>query len=77
MQNRELNKTLSAWPSVAENIFVPHTDEQYQRIVALLDGLIDEVGEDETHPYSSLMELLGLLIEHYEAQHVTELTIDQ
>ncbi|HZH91132.1 MAG TPA: hypothetical protein VEX70_11015 [Pyrinomonadaceae bacterium] len=77
MQNRELDEKLSAWPSVAENIFVPHTDEQYQRIVALLDGLIDEVGEDETHPYSSLMELLGLLIEHYEAQHVTELTIDQ
>jgi HTH-type transcriptional regulator/antitoxin HigA len=77
MQNRELYEKLSAWPSVAENIFVPHTDEQYQRMVALLDQLIDEVGEDETHPYSSLMELLGLLIEHYEAEHVPELTIDR
>jgi HTH-type transcriptional regulator/antitoxin HigA len=77
VQNRELDKKLSAWPSVAENIFVPHTDEQYQRMVALLDQLVDEVGEDETHPYSSLMELLGFLIEHYEAEHVPELTIDQ
>lgn len=76
MQNRELDKTLRAWPSVAENIFVPHTEEQYQRMVALLDGLIDEVGEDEAHPYSSLMELLGLLIEHYEAEHVPELTVE-
>jgi hypothetical protein len=24
---------------------------QYQGIVALLDQLVDEVGEDETHPY--------------------------
>jgi HTH-type transcriptional regulator/antitoxin HigA len=77
MQNRELDKTLSAWPSVAENIFVPHTEEQYQRMVALLDRLVDEVGEDETHPYSSLMELLSVLIEHYETEHVPELTIEQ
>jgi HTH-type transcriptional regulator/antitoxin HigA len=77
MQNLEFDKTLSAWPSVAENVFVPHTDEQYRRMVALLDQLVDEVGEDETHPYSSLMELLGLLIETYEAEHVPELTIDR
>ncbi|MDQ1590007.1 MAG: HTH-type transcriptional regulator / antitoxin HigA [Pyrinomonadaceae bacterium] len=76
MQNRELDKTLSAWPSVAENIFVPHTEEQYGRMVALLDRLVDEVGEDETHPYASLMELLSVLIEHYESEHVPELTIE-
>jgi hypothetical protein len=34
----------------AGNIFVPHTDEEYERTVALLDSLIDEVGEDESHP---------------------------
>jgi HTH-type transcriptional regulator/antitoxin HigA len=51
--------------------------EQYQRTVDLLDRLVDEVGENETHPYSSLMEVLGLLIEHYEAEHVPELTVDQ
>jgi HTH-type transcriptional regulator/antitoxin HigA len=51
--------------------------EQYQQTVALLDRLIDEVGEDETHPYSSLMELLGVLIEHYEAEHVPELTVER
>jgi HTH-type transcriptional regulator/antitoxin HigA len=51
--------------------------EQYQRMVALFDRLVDEVGEDETHPDSSLMEVLGLLIEHYEAERVPELTVDQ
>jgi HTH-type transcriptional regulator/antitoxin HigA len=56
-----------------EAVFVPHTEEEYRRIVALLDGLIDEVGEDENHPLASLMEILGVLVEHYEAEHVPEL----
>jgi HTH-type transcriptional regulator/antitoxin HigA len=49
-----------------------HTEEYY-RIVALLDSLIDKVGEDETHPLASLMEILSVLIENYEAEHVPEL----
>jgi len=49
-----------------------HTEE-YHRIVALLDSLIDKVGEDETHPLASLMEILSVLIENYEAEHVPEL----
>jgi len=46
---------------------------EYQQAVAFLDDLIDEVGEDETHPLASLMELLGTLVEEYETQHVPEL----
>lgn len=30
-------------------------EEEYSRIVALLDSLIDEIGEDEPHPLASLM----------------------
>jgi HTH-type transcriptional regulator/antitoxin HigA len=39
-----------------------------------LDTLIDAVGEDETHPLASLMEIVGVLIERYEEEHVPELT---
>ncbi len=39
----------------------------------LLDELVDHVGEDENHPLASLMELLGVLIEKYEDEHVPEL----
>jgi len=42
-------------------------------LVALLDSLIDEVGEDEKHPLASL-EIVGVLIQNYEAEHVPELT---
>ncbi len=47
---------------------------RYDKIVNLLDDLIDEVGEDESHPLTSMMEILGVLIEYYEINHVPELT---
>jgi HTH-type transcriptional regulator / antitoxin HigA len=55
-------------------IFVPHAESEYQRLVALLDTLIDIVGENESHPLASLMEVIGVLIEKYEDEHVPELT---
>lgn len=52
------------------NIDMLTTEQDYQQLVALLDALIDEVGEDESHPLASLMEVVGVLIERYEDQHV-------
>ena len=49
-------------------------ESEYQRLVTVLDDLIDVVGEDENHPLSSLMEVVGMLIEKYEDKHVPELT---
>lgn len=40
-----------------------------------LDGLIDEVGENESHPLASLMEVISILIEKYEDEHVPELAV--
>ena len=74
MQNVNIDQTLVAWSSLAGNVFVPHTEEEYDRIVSLLDSLVDEIGGDESHPLASLMEVLGVLIEKYEDEHVPELT---
>ena len=49
-------------------------ESEYQRLVAMLDNLIDVVGENENHPLASLMEVIGVLIEKYEDEHVPELT---
>lgn len=73
MQNLDVNKTAHAWSSLAGAVFVPHTEEEYQHLVSLLDALIDKVGEDESHPLASLMEIVGVLIENYEQEHVPEL----
>jgi HTH-type transcriptional regulator/antitoxin HigA len=52
----------------------PHAESEYQRLVVVLDNLIDEVGEDENPPLVSLMEVVGVLIEKYEDEHVPELS---
>lgn len=76
MQNLDVSKTAAAWSSLAGSIYVPHSQADYQQLVALLDSLIDEVGEDESHPLASLMEIVGVLIEKYEDEHVPELAVE-
>jgi len=73
MSTPEGEKAVAVWPELAGTVFMPHTEAEYRRLVALLDDLIDEVGEEEGHPLASLMEIIGVLIEHYEAEHVPEL----
>jgi HTH-type transcriptional regulator/antitoxin HigA len=51
------------------HIFVPHTEREYDRLVQMLDTLIDTAGENEDHPLASLMEITGVLIEKYEEEH--------
>jgi HTH-type transcriptional regulator/antitoxin HigA len=70
----EVQTAERVWPMLAEVVFVPRSEAEYERLVSLLDGLIDVVGEDETHPLASLMEVVGVLIERYEDEHVPELT---
>lgn len=50
------------------------TIHRYERLVEVLDQLIDQVGEDESHPLASLMEIIGVLIERCEDEHVPEIT---
>ncbi len=70
----KVKKAVNVWSSISEILYVPHTEEEYQELVKLLDSLIDEVGEDETHPLASLMEIIGVLIEKYENEHIPEIT---
>ena len=73
MQNLDVMQTVNTWSPMAETLFVPHNDAEYKKLVALLDDLIDEVGEDEAHPLASLMEIVGVLIEKFEDENIPEL----
>ena len=74
MSIAELEKVTKAWPPISRAVRVPHTEDDYQELVELLDRVTDEVGEDENHPLASLMDVLGVLIEKYEDEHVSELS---
>jgi len=74
MTTIEIATVEQTWPAIAPLLFVPHTEREYNRLVQMLDALIDFVGEDEKHPLASLMEVIGVLIEKFEDEHVPELT---
>lgn len=67
-----INEIEKVWPLVSKFVSVPHTKEQYENAVKMLDELIDKIGEAENHPLASLMEILGTLIENYENRHLPE-----
>ena len=70
--NARLEEIAKIWPGI-QNIFsVPHNEAENSHLVDMLDGLIDEVGEDESHPLASLMETIGTLIKTYEDQNIPE-----
>ncbi len=73
MLSPDMQQAVGKWPDLAQFIFVPHSEDDYQSLVKILDQLIDEVGEDESHPLASLMELVGVLVKKYEDEHVPEI----
>jgi len=74
MTTTELETVEHLWPSLSTLLFVPHTEAEYDRLVQILDALADVVGEDETHPLASFMDVIGVLVEEYENQHVPKIT---
>ena len=46
-----------------------HSKAQYNRMVQLMNGLVDEVGGNEKHPLADLLEIVGDLIAAYEARY--------
>lgn len=49
------------------------TKTEYQQLSAILDDFVYGVGEDENHPLSAAMTLVGVLIKTYEDQHFPKL----
>jgi len=71
--NIQLEKIVKVWPDIQPIFSVPHNEKDYNKLVNLLDSLIDEVGNNENHPLTSLMETIGSLIETYESQYIHEI----
>ena len=47
-----------------------HTKTEYDQAVAVLDNILDEIGQQETHSLADLAETLALSIEAYEDIHI-------
>jgi len=70
MSAAQLDSITRSWKPLSGLLCVPHSKEEYERLVGLLDAITDEVGENEDHPLASLMDVLGALVESYEDSRV-------
>ena len=46
-----------------------HDKKSYDRMVALMNSLLDVAGDDEDHPLSGLLDLVGDMVSTYEQTH--------
>lgn len=46
-----------------------HDEKSYQRMVALMNSLLDAAGDEEDHPLSGLLDLIGDMVSRYEQEH--------
>jgi HTH-type transcriptional regulator/antitoxin HigA len=65
---KALQKTWTAFDRVA-HLRPIRNDEEYDRTVALMNNLLDIVGDDENHALSGLVDLVSELVEDYDAEH--------
>ncbi|WP_198328526.1 hypothetical protein [Methylovulum psychrotolerans] len=67
--NSNLQAMMTSWQPIAPLVSVPYTETQYQERIALLNELIDEVGENEDHPLATLLDVVGMAVANYEQIH--------
>ena len=53
-------------------IFFPTNEAEYEQLVRLLDEIMYVVRDNESHPLAKVMDVLGVLIETYEDEHLAE-----
>lgn len=46
-----------------------HTEADFERMVELMNSLLADVGDNEDHPISSLLDLVSDLVSRYEQLH--------
>jgi len=67
----EIKRLLPAWDrfQAATDIGPIRSRTHYRKMVKLLEALLAEAGEHQASPTMALAEIVGELIEHYEAAH--------
>ncbi|MCF8168229.1 MAG: hypothetical protein K9K38_01620 [Rhodoferax sp.] len=64
----DFQRLLPAWLELQSVATIAHIESEsnYERTTELLNGLLDIVRDDATHPFFSLLAVVGDLIEAYE-----------
>jgi HTH-type transcriptional regulator/antitoxin HigA len=65
---RALQQTWAAFDRVA-HLRPIRSEEEYDRTVALMNYLLDLVGDKKTHSLAGLLDLVGELVSDYDTRH--------
>lgn len=69
--NFDIRAIQSSWAAFDSMVHLRpiHDEVSYNQMVALMNSLLDVVGDDEDHELSGLLELLGDVVSKYEREH--------
>jgi HTH-type transcriptional regulator/antitoxin HigA len=56
------------WENISPLLTV-RDEREYEAAGERMNQLLDEIGEDESHPLYSLLDTLGILVQAYEEEH--------
>ena len=67
----DTNAIATIWDDLQQRLGLApiHSKAQYNRMVQLMNSLVDEVGGNEKHPLADLLEIVGDIIAVYEDRH--------
>ena len=65
---RALQSSWQAFDTIA-HLRPIHSEADFERMVAMMNSLLDGVGDNEDHPLSSLLDLVSDLVSRYEQAH--------
>ena len=57
------------WQFVSPLLRKPENEADYDQLVEALDELTDRIGDDESHPLMSLVDIIGDWVEAYDLEH--------
>jgi HTH-type transcriptional regulator/antitoxin HigA len=67
---RAIQSSWQAFDTVA-HLRPIHDEEGYERMTEIMNALLDATGDDDDHPLSGLLELVGDMVSKYEQEHYT------
>jgi len=67
-----INNAAQHWPFIDKIVQQPQSEKEYEKLIRILDGLLDKGGRDEKHPLARLVHLISDNIETYENSIATD-----
>lgn len=67
--NALIEQAAQHWQFVSPLLRKPENDADYDQLVEALDELTDRIGDDESHPLMSLVDIIGDWVEAYDLEH--------